>query len=163
MIKRNVPSHSITGVFIFLLLGLFAVFSTVMVLMGAKAYRGTVVRADVHNNSRIASSYIRSMLRADDETGALLIEEAEGIKMITLLNTYDDTDYTTRLYVYDGMLRELFTEADIAFDPTWGESICEAESMTPEFRDGLLHVKITANGTESEIIYAPRTGAGEGN
>ncbi len=163
MTSRGMPSHSITGVFIFLLLGLFAVFSTVMVLMGAKAYRGTVVRADAHNSTRIASSYIRSMLRADDETGALLIEEAEGIKMITLLNTYNEESYITRLYVYEGMLRELFTEADVLFDPGWGESICEAESMTPEFRDGLLHVKITANGTESEITYAPRTGMGEGN
>lgn len=162
MIKRGVPSHSITGVFIFLLLGVFAVFSTVMVLMGAKAYRGTVERADTHNDMRIASSYIRSMLRADDETDALLIEETDGIQTITLLNTYDEESYITRLYVYDGMLRELFTEADLPFDPAWGEPICPAESLQAEFQDGLLNVKITSGGAESEIFYAPRVSPADG-
>ena len=37
MSKSTQPSHAISGVFVFLLLGIFAVFSTVMVMMGAKA------------------------------------------------------------------------------------------------------------------------------
>ena len=162
MTKRGVPSHSITGVFIFLLLGIFAVFSTVMVLMGAKAYRGTVERAEAHNDIRIVSSYIRSMLRADDETDVLLIEEPDGIQTITLLNTYDEESYITRIYVYEGMLRELFTEADLPFDPEWGEPVCEAEFMQAEFRDGMLYVKITSGGTESEIFFAPRVSPADG-
>ena len=35
--SKTGPSHAISGVFVFLLLGIFAVFSTVMVLLGAKA------------------------------------------------------------------------------------------------------------------------------
>ncbi len=163
MMSKGTPSHAITGVFIFLLLGLFAVFSTIMVLMGAKAYRETVDRADKHNSARIASSYLRSMLRSDDESDALLIEELDGIRSITLMNTYDFESYATRIYVYEGMLRELFTEADVPFDPSWGDTVCEAESMTAEMRDGLLHVTITANGAESEVFYAPRTAMAEGN
>ena len=38
-------SHAISGVFVFLLLGVFAVFSTVMVLLGAKAYRAAAARS----------------------------------------------------------------------------------------------------------------------
>ena len=63
MMTKGNHSHPIAGVFVFLLLGLFAVFSTLMVLTGAKAYRGTVDRSDAHNRARIASSYIRSMSR----------------------------------------------------------------------------------------------------
>ena len=37
--------HSMQGVFVFVLLGLFAVMSTLMVLLGAQMYRGTVDRA----------------------------------------------------------------------------------------------------------------------
>ena len=66
MNRSGTSSHSITGLFVFLLLGIFGVFSIVMVLMGVKAYRGTVERSDLNNNTRIASSYIRSMLRTDD-------------------------------------------------------------------------------------------------
>ena len=67
-------NHAISGVFVFLLLGIFAIFSTIMVVMGAKAYRGMVEKADVHNSIRVASSYIRTMLRSNDETGVLRVE-----------------------------------------------------------------------------------------
>ena len=162
MMNRGTPSHAITGAFVFLLLGIFAVFSTVMVLMGAKAYRGTVERSDANNTARIASSYIRSMLRSDDEEDVLTIEEIDGIGMITMVNNYGGDSYITRLYVYNGSLREYFADAEMEFDPEWGEKVCEAESMQAEFKDGLLSVKITANGVESEVLYAPKAGITEG-
>ena len=42
--SKSGPSHAISGVFVFLLLGIFAVFSTVMVLLGARAYKGAADR-----------------------------------------------------------------------------------------------------------------------
>ena len=71
-------SHAISGVFVFMLLGIFAVFSTVMVLLSAKAYRGVVDKAAMHNSVRVASSYIRTMLRSDDETGVLCAYHHDG-------------------------------------------------------------------------------------
>ena len=35
--KQKLSSHAVSGLFVFLLLGVFAVFSTVMVLLGVKA------------------------------------------------------------------------------------------------------------------------------
>ena len=35
-------SHSISGAFVFMLLGVFAVFSMLLVVLGAQAYRTTV-------------------------------------------------------------------------------------------------------------------------
>ena len=69
------PSHAISGVFVFLLLGLFAVFSTVMVLMGAKAYIGTANRAAEHNAQRVAQAYVRSMVRSGDARGGVKVEK----------------------------------------------------------------------------------------
>ena len=68
-------THAISGVFVFLLLGIFAVFSTVMVLMSAKAYKGMVDESALHNSVRVASSYIRTMLRGNDESGVLKVED----------------------------------------------------------------------------------------
>ena len=70
-------THAISGVFVFLLLGIFAVFSTVMVLMSAKAYKGMVDESALHNSVRVASSYIRTMLRGNDESGVLKVEDEE--------------------------------------------------------------------------------------
>ncbi len=149
-------NHAISGVFVFLLLGIFAIFSTIMVVMGAKAYRGMVEKADVHNSIRVASSYIRTMLRSNDETGVLRVEDVNGIQTITMENDYGDI-YVTRIYLYDGKLREWFALADIPFEPANGETVCSLDTMQAELKDGLLHVVVSEHGTEMEIDYAPRT------
>ena len=154
-------SHAISGVFVFMLLGIFAVFSTVMVLLSAKAYRGVVDKAAMHNSVRVASSYIRTMLRSDDETGVLKIEDAEGVHTITMENDYGD-NYVTRIYVYDGKLREWFAMKEIPFLPENGETVCDLDSMDAEISDGLLKVKFEENGKEMEVYFAPRSAAPRG-
>ena len=149
-------NHAISGVFVFLLLGIFAIFSTIMVVMGAKAYRGMVEKADVHNSIRVASSYIRTMLRSNDEAGVLRVEDVDGVQTITMENDYGDI-YVTRIYLYDGKLREWFALAEIPFEPANGETVCSLDTMQAELKDGLLHVVVSEHGTEMEIDYAPRT------
>ena len=149
-------NHAISGVFVFLLLGIFAIFSTIMVVMGAKAYRGMVEKADVHNSIRVASSYIRTMLRSNDEAGVLRVEDVNGVQTITMENDYGDI-YVTRIYLYDGKLREWFALAEIPFEPANGETVCSLDTMQAELKDGLLHVVVSEHGTEMEIDYAPRT------
>lgn len=148
-------SHAISGVFVFLLLGVFAVFSTVMVMMGAKAYRGTVEGSALNNSIRVASSYIRTMLRSDDEVGVLKVEDVDGIRTITMENDYGDI-YVTRLYVYEGKLREWFAMAEIPFEPGKGETVCDLDSMQAELNDGMLKVIVSRGDTELEIDFAPR-------
>ena len=148
-------THAISGVFVFLLLGIFAVFSTVMVLMSAKAYKGMVDESALHNSVRVASSYIRTMLRGNDESGVLKVEDVDGIRTITMENDWDDI-YVTRLYVYEGKLREWFAMAEIPFVPQNGESVCDLDSMNAELTDGILKVVVSKDGTEMEIDYAPR-------
>jgi hypothetical protein len=142
MKKGNAPSHAISGVFVFLLLGIFAVFSTVMVLFGARAYKGTADRAAEHNANRIAAAYLRSMVRADDEENAVRIEDVNGIPAVTMTNIYDDEEYITRLYAYDGMLREWFTYEGAEFEPADGEAVCAADEMTAEISGELLRMKV---------------------
>ena len=151
-------SHAISGVFVFMLLGIFAIFSTIMVLLSAKAYRGVVDKAAMHNSMRVASSYIRTMLRSDDESGVLRIEDAEGVQTITMENDYGDI-YVTRIYVYDGKLREWFAMKEIPFLPGNGETVCDLDSMDAEISDGLLKVKLEENGEEMEVYFAPRSAA----
>ena len=149
--------HTISGVFVFLLLGIFAVFATVMVLFGARAYRATAERAGMHNNARITSAYLRSMIRSDDAAGAIRLENQDGIDCIALYQDYDGEMYVTRLYVYDGMLCELFTAEDEAFDPEMGETVCEAEEMKAEIGQGLLTVDVKTNGAWNTVrcaVYA---------
>ena len=156
MSKKTGANHSIAGVFVFLLLGIFAVFSTVMVLLGARAYKSTSERTTNHNDIRIASAYMRSMVRSGDETDSVLLEDIDGIQVIALRNIYDGDAYTTRLYAYGGMLRELFTEADIEFEPENGEPVCSADALTAEMLDGILKVGIQNGDTWTQVNIALR-------
>ena len=50
------------GVFVFVLLGLFAVMSTLMVLLGAQMYRNTVDKTTENNEGRVLTAYVRGRL-----------------------------------------------------------------------------------------------------
>ncbi|MBR0465089.1 MAG: DUF4860 domain-containing protein [Clostridia bacterium] len=157
--KKRLIQHSISGVFVFLLLGVFAVSGTVMVVLGAKAYRGITERGEAHLSHRIAPAYLRSMLRGSDAVDAIRLETVEGIDTISLVETYDGEEYATRLYVYDGHLYEWFSEAAAPFEPTAGDVVTEAESMSAGVDGGLMTVNLTAGGENYEIqcaLYAAR-------
>ena len=170
MNSRKMPSHTISGIFIFFLLGLFAVFSTILVLLGAKAYRAAVERTGLHNTDRISTAYLRTMLRAEDEAGVFSIEKAEGtvtedgeerpvsVETLSLRHDYGGGDeFVTRIYVYGGRLREWFTEASTPFRPAEGEAVCAADEMTAELKGGLLEMRIRTGETWETVCLALRT------
>ena len=159
MSKKNMPSHAISGVFVFLTLGIFAVFSTVMVLLGARAYKGTADRAENHNAERIGSAYVRSMVRGNDAENAIRLEMMGEIPTIALDQEYDGEAYVTRLYVYDGMLREWFTETDAEFEPEFGETVCQMDEMTAQLEGEMLRVGLRKQDAWTYVNIALRAGA----
>ena len=75
-------SHSISGAFVFMLLGVFAVFSMLLVVLGAQAYRTTVDGAAAHTQKRIVTAFVRNAVRAQDERGAITVEEHDGLPVL---------------------------------------------------------------------------------
>ena len=157
--SKSGPSHSISGVFVFLLLGIFAVFSTVMVLLGAKAYKGTAARATDHNADRIASAYVRSMVRGDDCRDALRVDDRDGLPAVTMQYEYDGEEYVTMIYAYGGMLREWFTSADADFEPENGEPVCAVDELKASLSGQLLSVQMRHGDTWTNVDIALRSAA----
>lgn len=146
--KRRNVQHSMQGVFVFVLLGLFAVMSTLMVLLGAQMYRNTVDHATQNNEGRVLGAYVRSMIRAEDAAEAVSVEEYDGVKALALRETIDDEEYVTWLYSYEGQLYEQFTGADRDFSPVSGTAICPAERFEPSIEGGLLTVNMVDGAGE---------------
>ena len=157
MSQKSPPSHAISGVFVFLVLGIFAVFSTVMVLLGARAYKSTADRAAEHNADRIGTAYVRSMVRGNDEDQCVSVENLNGVSTICMRNIYDGDAYLTRLYVYGGKLREWFTEETEAFEPEFGESVCAMDEMNAEIDGRLLKVRLRSGDAWTEVDIALRS------
>ncbi len=135
--------HSMQGVFIFVLLGLFALMSTLMVLLGAQMYRATVDRATANNESRVLSAYIRGMVRAEDARQAVSVEEVDGVRVLALREQIDGDDYVTWIYQYEDQLYEQFMDEAFGFEPDFGTEVCPVGSFEPELDGGLLTVRMT--------------------
>jgi len=149
--------HAVSGAFVFLLLGTFAVFAVVLVLFGAQAYRGAVEEAALHSDERILQSFIVNAVQADDAAGAVTVEPETNALRIDY--DYDGERYTKHIYCHDGALRELFTDADSDFDPADGEIICAADTLTLTMEENLITAVITdQNGTAHTAQAALRCG-----
>ena len=143
MDNRKMVNHSMQGVFVFVLLGIFAVMSTLMVLLGAQMYRNTVDHATANNEDRVLGAYVRSMIRAEDGADDVAVEEFDGTKVLALNESIEGENYVTWLYCYEGQLYEQYTSAGHDFEPQSGSAICPAQSFEPKISDGLLTVDMT--------------------
>lgn len=159
--------HSIAGVFVFLLLGLFAVMSMLLVLESAQAYRGIVDATARHNDQRIIHAYIRNAVSAEDCAGMVTLQELNGLQVLTIGTPRavdGEADYVKYIYCYQGTLRDQFASTAYPFEPGNGEEICAVERLDMTQDGQLLCLTMTdpAGGTYSECI-ALRTPVGEVN
>lgn len=138
--KRKGGGHAISGVFVFMLLGMFAVFSTLLVLLCTQAYRGTIDKTAAHRDERVIQSFMRNTLRAEDAQNAFGTTTIDGINALTITIDFDGEIYVRYLYCYEGMLRDLFIGEEDTFHPELGEEVCPAAGFSAEVADGLVTV-----------------------
>lgn len=151
--------RAVSGVFVFLLLGVFAVFATLLVLLGARAYQTTVARSEAHVNGRVLESFIVNTVRADDAAGAVSVETVDGLDALHIAYDYDGEWYDKWVYCYEGSLRELFTAREFGFVPADGERVCDARSMTLRQNGNLITAELTdAEGRVHQARIALRCG-----
>ena len=151
----SVNRHSVSGLFVFFLLGIFAVFSTITVLLGARVYRSITQNQAAHNLSRIAPAYLRSMIRSADEKAAFTIKEIDDNNdMLIITQTYEDETTNTYIYCYNGLLRECFISTDMGFEIGDGEEVCALDGLRFAQLPGLLHVTLISEDEPTEMNIA---------
>lgn len=141
--REKSGGHAMSGMFVFLLLGLFALFSTVLVLLCAQAYRNTVDQTAMHRDQRIIQSFMRNTLRAEDADNAVGTAKIGDIDALTIVSDFDGDIYVRYLYCYEGTLRDLFIGEEDIFRPEYGEEVCPAASFSADAQDGLVTIEMT--------------------
>ena len=155
-LKHN---HAIAGAFIYVLLGVFALMSTALVLLGIRVYAHASEVGEENNQKRLRTSYVRTMLRAAEGAGAVTAETLDGLSVLTIRESYEEEEYLTRIYCYEGQLYEQYAEAALPFSPENGESICAAEGFTVRLEQGYIYIEITAPGGGTERILTAVCGS----
>ena len=147
--------RSVSGVFVFLLIAMFTLFSLLLVLIGAGVYQRVTDVADVNAQMRTSLSYIASKVRAGDEAGAVAVEEIGGLPVLVLGEEF----YTRIYYLPDsqpkgGALYELYSMDDSeSVDLADGEAISEIAAFDVRLAAGGLELSVTMPGGVEQSLY----------
>ena len=130
-----------------LLLCAFAICILSVLMAGTRIYRDLTARDQIVYEDTVRSLYISTKLAQARNGDAIGVEDGS---CITILSELGGGSYITRIYCYDGWIRELFTRADYTWSPKDGEKVSRADYLQAEIENGILKVTI---GKVSNDIY----------
>ena len=175
--KNLRQKHHMDGLTALLLFGVLAVCILSVLLLGADAYRRLTERDQTAFDRRTAVQYLATKVRQADAAGAVTVTsfdgavppEESGIRSasgdtLLLTENIEGTPYCTRIYYYDGYIREVFGECGVEMLPEDGEKILEARGLLFDWdfdgsSAGPLQIEfIAADGTEERLILTLRSG-----
>ena len=126
-------NHIFGELFVFLLLGMFAVFSLMTVVVGANVYRTVTQTTALERQAAVPLSYLANKVRSLDARGAVRVEAHDGIgDVLVLREEYGGDAIETRIFAQGGVLREQYGYAEDAFDPELSERLMDVEAFTAE-------------------------------
>lgn len=159
MKKRETRAH-IEGLLVLVLFGIFAVCILAVLLTGAGAYGRLVDRQQASYEERTVPQYIATKIRRADVAGAVSVGDFCGVEALELTEL-PDREYVTRIYCYDGYLRELFSTATGSFEPDAGEKIMKAQQVDFALDETCLNVVVTGtDGNKTEVKLTLRSKKG---
>ena len=124
------------------LLAVFAVTILLVLLRGATIYRRMTDRDQETWQARAAYQYVATRLRQEARLDAIAVEDFDGVRALTL---GVGGEYLTRLYCYDGSLRELYAPAELTLSPGDGEPLLALQRMEPTQSAGHLQLELTTH------------------
>lgn len=150
--------HSVTSLFVFFLIGSFAVLAVTLTLVGVRAYRNVAAVSVRNGDGQIALSYLLNKVRAQDARGMATLRREGDTDVLCLREEIDGELYETRVFFSSGSLMEYYVEADAPFDPEAGTSICRLSSlsMTLEEKNLLRLEAVQPDGRAQSLRVALR-------
>lgn len=145
----------IESLFVLLLFTVFAATLLLVLFAGANSYRRVAERGSDSYNRRICAQYIAAKVRHSDREGAIFVggfsepDRDDGISTLYLRQEIEGATYDTRIYWYDGAVRELFAEAGGAFEPQDGNEVLRTSVLEFSYGENILTVE---TGSETLVL-----------
>lgn len=164
--KQMTEKHEIDGVFVLLLFVLFAGSILMVLLLGASSYEKLVQRDQESYNGRTGVQYIAAKLRHNDEADCVQVGSfserdninADEIPTLYLRMGTEGEFYYTKIYYYDGYIREVLCAEDSGLEPEAGQEILPARGLLFTQENSLIQVTILdENQKEHQISLAVRS------
>lgn len=146
--------HTMQSVFVFLLIGLFALASITLAVIGTRVYREVTAAASNNNDSQMLLSYLSNKVRAFDEDGSVQITNQGGISTLHLSETLEGVSYETTIYCWQGEVWERFAPAEAPFAPQDAAQLTQANSLTfAMIGESLIEATIEMHNGDSHTLH----------
>lgn len=164
--KRTSNRHRMDGVFVLLLFAVFAGSVLLVLLFGASSYEKLVKRDNDAYNQRTGISYIAAKLRHYDSKDCIYVGSFSDMSDVTKdeINTIylkleaEGEVYYTKIYYYDGYLREVLCVGEGDISPEYGSCILAAKGLVVRKNGKFITIGITNDdGSFCEYEYWPRS------
>ena len=146
-------SSKITDILALLVFTVFTLCILLVLLTGAGVYRDLVDRGEDQFTRRTAVRYITTRVR---QAETVAVEDFAGCSALVFREQTEGETYLTRVYSYDGAVRELYCAETARLTPEDGEVILQAESLSFALEADMLTVNL---GEERQLVlYLPAGG-----
>ncbi|MGN0290384.1 MAG: DUF4860 domain-containing protein [Lachnospiraceae bacterium] len=153
MKKYRSKSHSIDLLFTISLFFVFTITALYVTMAGANLYENMVQRTSFDYSVFTPVSYLEQKLQGYDTTGGISIQKKDGMDILCLHETLEDSAYTTYIYTKDGNLMELFVKDGSAVSFENGTTLMESGTLHLKEEDRhLLTVEFTEDDGSSQAL-----------
>lgn len=168
--KRETAKHHMDGVYVLLLFAVFAGCILIVLLFGASAYEKIVERDQASYNQRTGIQYLAAKIRHSDSTDQIFVGSfsdrtnvaADEINALYLQFVGEDgavPGYYTKIYYYDGYIREVLCGEDDGLSPEDGSEVMAAGGLRFSREGDLITcVVVNEDGSERSLNIAVRSG-----
>ncbi|MBE6598238.1 MAG: DUF4860 domain-containing protein [Ruminococcaceae bacterium] len=153
--KKNGTENRISVIAALLLLALFAVFAVAVLVSGVRIADKVITERDGARLCRDTVQYVTARFRQSQST-AVSVEDFHGQPALVFSEDIGGEVYLTRIYCYDGYLRELFAEDGIEMGAEDGEKLLSLAKLEVREERGGAHLSFMWENGETGQVFLYR-------
>ena len=102
-------------------------------------------------NARVAMNYVSMQIRRSDVKDSVRIDDSPSGARLVLSEDIEGEIYETRIYLYDGYLRESFVSAESPFDEEYGLEVIPLDSFVIKRESNLIGIELSSGANKRNM------------
>ncbi len=143
---------------VLLILCVFSAAVLSLLLSGAGTYKNITEKDRASQQEQILELFISNKIFQTETRDAVRFTDEGGVSVLCVDSTENGEPHITRVWYYDGWIRELYSDAGYNFTPDDGEKIARAEELSFTQDGSLLKVRIVSGGKEDVRFFDMKGG-----
>lgn len=146
-------SHTIDSLFVVFLFAVFIFLALIIIGSGAAAYKKTAAQMEDRFDRQTCISYITAKIRSNNEADKISVVDFNGVNALCISDDFGEGVYNTYIYLYDGVIRELFCSAEVSLGLDAGSALTSASGLNFSYSDGLYEITLIDANDKSTVFY----------